>query len=876
MGRVGHKRMRTAIWLVNFINQKEINIIYCTISFANKKMKGVTIMRKIIKVLASLMLLLSLTPLLGKADNQQNPDVDLWNAVKPLSTTVTFLNTGAHPDDERSDLLAYLSRGLGVKSASVIANRGEGGQNEIGTELGDGLGIIRSNEMIEAAKITGVKAYHLSETTSDPIYDFGFSKSPEETLEKWGEEVTYERLIRFIRTYQPDIVMPSFRDVDNQHGHHRAMTILSERAFEDAADPSVFPEQLDEGLSVWQIKKLYLPAQSKETATTSIEIGDYDPIYQMSYPQLGEASRYLHKSQGMGRELPVEPRQAHLELIHNAVHAENNDLFAGIPYDLNDWAQIVPQNNLRIHLQKLQNELDDIINLYPKRDLILPKSQQALKNIQKLIVETNKSKMDTPLKNDLLHKLELKEEQLQEVSFVSSSLKVETVINSDVMTPGERTSVSMTITNEGNKMIKHIEPSLLAPENWEIGTEGNIKHLKPNESKTVTFKVTVPNDEEYFHPYDESILQSKIMFKENGAEAETILELDNTVAVLPEISISANPVNLMINTADVQEEVPVSVSVKNYFNGENNASVSLALPEGWTSEPEQVEVSFLERFDEKEVNFKIHPAGEVAEGNFSIDVLATSNGKTFDNTVQEIHYDHINDSYFLYSSAINGVAFELLKPDHLKVGYIESGFDTIADDLKNAGFDITKLTEEDLASADLSVYDSIVTGIRANLSRADLVQNNERLHEYVENGGHLVVQYHKPDDNWDAQTTAPYPLEIGTPSIRWRVTDENAEVTMTQPEHKLFNYPNNITNSDWDNWVQERGLYFPMNWDERYETFVSMADPDEDPFTSGILMAEYGEGTYLYTNLVFYRQIDNQVPGGYRIFTNLISYGTED
>ena len=286
--------------------------------------------------------------------------------------------------------------------------------------------------------------------------------------------------------------------------------------------------------------------------------------------------------------------------------------------------------------------------------------------------------------------------------------------------------------------------------------------------------------------------------------------------------------------------------------------------------------AFLERFDEQEISFTIHPAREVEEGNFSIDVLATSNGKTFDNTVQEIMYDHINDAYFLYSSAINGVAFELLKPDNLKVGYIESGFDTIADDLKNAGFDITKLAEEDLATGDLSVYDTIVTGIRANLSRADLVQNNERLHEYVENGGHLVVQYHKPGDNWDTQTSAPYPLEIGNPSIRWRVTDENAEVTMTQPEHKLFNYPNNITTSDWDNWVQERGLYFPMNWDERYETFVSMADPDEDPFAGGILMAEYGEGTYLYTNLVFYRQIDNQVPGGYRIFTNLISYGIED
>ena len=839
-------------------------------------MKGVTIMRKIFNVLTSVLLLLSMTPLFGNADDQPSPDVDLWNAVKPLSTTVTFLNTGAHPDDERSDLLAYLSRGLGVKSASLIANRGEGGQNEIGTELGDGLGIIRSNEMIEAAKINGVKAYHLSDTTSDLIYDFGFSKSPDETLEKWGEEITYERLIRFIRTYQPDIVMPSFRDVDNQHGHHRAMSILSVQAFEDAADPSIFSEQLDEGLSVWQIKKLYLPAESQNTATTSIEIGDYDPIYQMSYPQLGEASRYLHKSQGMGRDLPVEPRQAHLELIDIAVDAESNDLFAGIPYDLKEWAQVVPQNNLRVHLQELQNELDDIIKLYPERELILPKSQKALKDINKLIAETNKTKMDTSLKNDLLHKLKLKEEQLQEVSFVSSGLKVKTVIDSNVLTQGETTTVNMTITNEGGEMINDIAPSLLAPKNWLINTKGNIKHLKPNESKTVTFNVSVPDDEQYFHPYDESIIQSKITFKENGFETEKILELDNTVAVLPEISLASKPVNLMINTADIQEEVPVTVSVKNYFNGENNASVSLSLPEGWTSNPEQIEVSFSDRFDEHEISFTIHPASEVEEGNFSIDVLATSNGKTFDNTVQEIMYDHINDAYFLYSSAINGVAFELLKPDNLKVGYIESGFDTIADDLKNAGFDITKLSEDDLASGDLSVYNTIVTGIRANLSRADLVQNNERLHEYVENGGHLVVQYHKPGDNWDTQTSAPYPLEIGSPSIRWRVTDENAEVTMTQPEHKLFNYPNNITSSDWDNWVQERGLYFPMNWDERYETFVSMADPDEDPFAGGILMAEYGEGTYLYTNLVFYRQIDNQVPGGYRIFTNLISYGLED
>lgn len=366
-------------------------------------------MKKVLYYLLILLLIVSLIPLKGNAKEDVHHDVELWNAVKPLNTTVTFLNTGAHPDDERSDFLAYLSRGLGVKTSSLIANRGEGGQNEIGTELDNGLGIIRSNEMIEAAKITGVKAYHLSETTSDPIYDFGFSKSPDETLEKWGEELTYERFIRFIRTYQPDIVMPSFRDVESQHGHHRAITILSEQAFEDAADPTVFPEQLEEGLSTWQVKKLYLPAESEETATTSIEIGDYDPVYEMTYPQLGEESRYMHKSQGMGRDIPAEPRQTHLELIKEAVHTDYpNALFAGIPYNFNEWAEIVPAKNVKAKLNKLQQKLDEIVELYPDREAILSVSQSAHKDVKRIQKLVGKAKMPSNFKNDLLHKLELK------------------------------------------------------------------------------------------------------------------------------------------------------------------------------------------------------------------------------------------------------------------------------------------------------------------------------------------------------------------------------------------------------------------------------------------------------------------------------------
>ncbi|MFJ5761976.1 NEW3 domain-containing protein [Neobacillus sp. NPDC093182] len=833
-------------------------------------------MKKLFCLLMSILLLASLLPPNSLAQEQSKADVELWNVVKPLDTTVTFLNTGAHPDDERSDLLAYLSRGLGVKTASLIANRGEGGQNAIGNELGNALGIIRSNEMIEAAKIFGVKAYHLSETPSDAIYDFGFSKSPDETLSKWGEEVTYERLIKFIRTYQPDIVMPSFENVDSQHGHHRLMAILSEKAFKDAADPNIFPEQLKNGLQPWQIKKFYLPADNA-TATTSIEIGDFDPIYGMSYPQIGEASRYLHKSQGMGNDIPVSPRQAHLKLVESAVKTDSHDLFSGVPYDFHAWADIVPAANVSEQLDSLQNQLEEIIKLYPDRTSILPQSQKALGAVQKLISSTQSENLAANVKNDLLHKLEQKAEQLQQVSFVSSNLNVDLEIGSYVLTQGEKTQVTLKVTNDGQQKIQHIKAAILTPENWKHEGVSEVKHLKPGESKTVTFNVTVPANAEYYNPYGDAVLKAQLTFKENGVETTSVIDLDNTVSVLPEFSVTPDPVNITVNTANVQKEIPVHVKVKNYFNGSKNGTVSLNLPEGWVSQPAAADVSFTERNQVKEVSFTLVPPSTVAEGNFAIGAVAASDGKTFDTTVQEIKYDHINDAFFMYPSTINGVAFELLKPDNLKVGYIDSGFDTIADSLLNAGFDIKKLTPEDLATGDLSQYDTIVAGIRSTLGRPDVLSNNLRLLDYVNDGGHLVMQYVTSGDPWNNNRfTPPYPLIIGSPSIRVRVTDENAKVTVTQPEHELFNKPNKITDSDWDGWVQERALYFPTAWDTNYETFVSMADPGEAPFNSGILMAKSGEGTFLYTNLVFYRQINAQVPGGYRIFTNLISYGSNN
>lgn len=835
-------------------------------------------MKKVLITLLSLVFVLSLVPFTGSANESQKPDVELWNAVKPLETTVTFLNSGAHPDDERSDFLAYLSRGLGVKTSSLIANRGEGGQNEIGAELDNALGIIRSREMIEAAKITGVKAYHLSETTSDPIYDFGFSKTTEETLEKWGEDVTYERLIRFIRTYQPDILMPSFQDDDTQHGHHRTMTILSERAFKDAADPTVFPQQLKQGLSVWQVKKLYLPVSTKDKATTSIEIGSYDPIYGMTYPQLGEQSRYMHKSQGMGSDIPAAPRQVHLELKQTAVEMNGkSDLFAGVPYNFTEWSAKLPSSasKLKTEFINVQRNLNAVVAAYPNEQHVFTTSQTALSNVRSLSAQIKKAKLSTELKNDLHHKLSLKEEQLQTASYVSSGLDVQAKAASEILTKGQKTNVTVTVKNTGKQSLKNVAATLDVPKGWKAKTKSKAIKLAPNQSTTITYEIDVPKDADDYHAYNKPVLTTNISYQFGNTKTTVTEELEGTVAVLPDVSLTLSPEDIVVNTADGQKEIPVTVTVKNYRDGKTSADIALNTPKDWKVSPSKSTVSFMRKSEEKQVKFTLTPPKTIQDGEYSLTAQATVNGKTFNSTIQEISYDHIGTFYYQYPAAINTVAFELLKPASLKVGYIESGFDKVADYLSNAGLNITKLTATDLASGDLSQYDTIVTGIRAYLSREDLKANNARLLQYVENGGHLVVQYHKPGDGWDAQTTAPYPLTLGNPSIKWRVTDENATVSILKPESALFNYPNKITTKDWDNWVQERGLYFPMKWDPSFETFISMADPNEEPFYGGILMANYGKGTYLYTNLVLYRQIQGQVPGGYRILTNLMSYGAE-
>jgi LmbE family N-acetylglucosaminyl deacetylase len=829
------------------------------------------------KILLSLVLILSAFGTSSISFAKESPNLALWESVVPLTTTASFMNTGAHPDDERSHFLAYLSRGQGVDTSFLLSTRGQGGQNEIGSELGDGLGIIRTNELQASSKVLGIETFFLNEDFEDSIKDFGFSKTPEETLNKWGETETYERLIHDIRTFKPDIIMPSFRNVDSQHGHHRAMTLLTQKAFEDAADSSVFPEQLEDGLTTWQVKKLYLPAETEEQTTTSIQIGIYDEHYDMTYPQLGEKARYLHESQGMGRDVGDGPETVNLQLVKSTVGdipAHEESIYENIPYDFADYANTLSKggNKYKQKLIHLQKDLEKVKSAYPHHENVLTQAENAYKQLQKLMKQMEKdNKLSDDLRNTLNHKLQVKEEQLTNTMFTAAQLEVKVEVTDPQLTPDDTTNVSVLITNNGTSKIKDLSATLSIPEDWIVKGQHHSSSLAPGEEVTFDYNVKATS-RNYYDAYTPDAIEANIRFKVKGQTVTETFSPEERVALLPEVSVKPSPENLVINTKDIEESVTMDVEVEKFAEGALETYVSLQLPEGWTAEPESQEVSFGSDEQMKTISFTLTPSQNVEEGEFQIVPQAQIENETISKNVQIIQYDHIGTNYYVSDAAVNGVAFPLDYPEDLKIGYVDSGFDKVADQLSNVGMDITQLTEQDLASGDLSQYDTIVTGIRAYLSREDLLQHNERLLEYVNNGGHLVVQYNKPWDNWDTNTTAPYELEIGQPSIEWRVTDEDAPINVLKPEATIFNYPNKIKQSDWDGWVQERGLYFPMNWSDEFETYVSVADPGEDAFEGGILKADYGEGTYIYTNLVWYRQIQNQVPGGYRIFTNLVSY----
>ena len=762
--------------------------------------------------------------------------VALWQALSALKSCVSFMNTGAHPDDEDSSMLAVMRFRDGIDISYACSTRGEGGQNDIGTETAAALGTLRTAEMEAACDRLDLRMYWLSTSPDDPITDFGFSKSGVETLGKWGKDRTLARFVDIIRTERPDIICPTFLDVPGQHGHHRAMTQAAHDVMALAADPDFAGSDLP----VWQVKKMYLPAVSgagqaydddlpPPPMTLTISAKGRDPVTGWSYERIGQQSRALHATQAMGRWVPAgKESDAPLHLAHSIVDGPDMGLASGLAATLRDLD--VPL--IAADLVKAQDACDAAVAAFPDGPEVLSQGCIAIKAVRDAIASCPPAAVP-----DIGHKLHRKEQQLSQVIYLAAGVDVHAQLDAEILRPDDvSTWQSEVHVDEG-------EVSLAAklPKGWRSdGTQ-----------------ISLTTDAALSDPYPTTYLPNQptapcitVTLSVQDIEITQNVAFDVSPIVLPDRSAALSPAQDVINLADHRRSF--SISVRDVAPA--SALIGLKVPVGWT---------YAHTGDKLTVTVP----DNVTPGAY--DVALTLDGFAAQ-SVTHIRRNHISPRA-LVRRAVTQVAVVNAQLPDVRVGYIGGGNDRVCHWLDRLGATVTDLSDTQLNAATLADYDTLVVGIFAMKFCDGLAAAMPMIHEWTAAGGTLVTLYHRPWDNWDADNTAPFRLEIGQPSLRWRVTNERASVDVLEPQHPLLNTPNQISDSDWANWHKERGLYFAKDWGDAYVPLLAMKDDGEAPLKGAILAADVGKGRHVHTSLILHHQMEKLTPGAFHLMANLLA-----
>ncbi len=800
---------------------------------------------------------------------------DILQEIKKLNVVTNVLYIAAHPDDENTRLIAWLENEKLARTAYLSLTRGDGGQNLVGSEKGDAMGVLRTQELLEARKIDGAEQFF------SRAVDFGYSKTAEETLEIWDRDAVLADVVYTIRKFRPDVIVTRFPpDERAGHGHHTASAILAEEAFNMAGDETKFPEQL-EFVETWQAKRILwntsvwwdrqLPEKAaKADDYVKINIGDYNEILGLSYSEIASDSRSQHKSQGFGS---ARARGNQLEYLkHTAGEKATSDLFE----DINTtWSRVKGS-------EKVQEKLNQIIANY---DLSNPsKSVKDLVALYALIENLGEE-----------YYAKEKLESLSKVIKAAAGIYVEFLAEdynhpAFQLTPVNGEAVFIVRTDVAVK-IKSINPP--------IDTTYEAIELKENESTSFSFhhEIAIHPSNPYWldRAFDEKNMGMSNMddiitawtaqygMPENVPKVafDYVLniagvditfnqaidykwtdrvdgELHRDLIVSPEIT--ATPAEkVFLFTKEEAQSIDVLIeankdSIKN--------SIKLIAPDGWQVEPEQIDFELSFKGQQKSVSFSLSPPKDASVGEISFQFE-----KMRASAVQRVDYPHIKPQIMFPWAKAKVVKMDLNKSVQ-KLGYVIGSGDEVAENLSQIGFEVESFEASELAIRDLSKYDAILVGIRAYNTEEAMVNGNNILNEYIKNGGNVIVQYNT-NRGLKAENIGPYPFQLS----RNRVTKEEAAPSFLNPKHALLNTPNKLSRSDFDGWVQERGLYFAGEWDNEYEAVIAWNDPGESPQEGSILVAKYGEGHFIYTGISFFRQLPAGVPGAYRLLTNMISYG---
>ena len=782
---------------------------------------------------------------------QENPRaIRMWRALQPLRSCVSFMNTGAHPDDETTTMLAALGLRDGVKISQACANRGEGGQNAIGAEMSRDLGAVRTREMERAAGVINMTHYWLSESPEDTIFDFGFSKSGNETLAKWGEQRLLERFVLILRRERPDIVCTTFLDIPGQHGHHQAMTRSAFKAVLLAADPAAFPKQ---NIGVWQVKKLYLPAWSgagdaydddepPPPETTRVDATGSDPVLGADYTQIAQASRRYHRTQGMGNW--VEPGQPsiwplNLAWVSEGVPQSEPSVFSGLPRDLGELAKYANAQNLENPLSRAQAAINSAIAAWPDYRLIRKYALEALS-----AMNSARDNCSDKAKGEVLHRLSDKQRQLSNVLALSRDLRYRVSFSANEVRGGE----SFSVDTEIYAPELAVTPRIKLPSGWKAD---------PWQNGCCT--VSVPKNVNASDPYPDTWFPDRanetvhvvLNWRDGDQEHSLSVDPEERLQVLPTPSATLSQTAAILNLSN-----RIDINLKFSQTHPKEAHVKLQSGEEWNVE-------------QVEAQFSVQPNKGVKEGLYELPLLL-DNIPAFN--ILWMEYPHTGTTNRTEPLSLKIRVMDVALPKG-KIAYIGGGNDQVDYWLRKLGVKIDNLSSEAVKDVEFSAYDTILVGIFAFRACTNLQDRLNDLHEWVVDGGNLVTLYHRPWDNWDPETTPPAYLLIGKPSLRWRVTDENADVSHLAPDHPLLNVPNKITSDDWQGWDKERGLYFAAKWDDAYVPLLEMADPDEAPLKGALLSAVIGKGRHTHTSLILHHQLEKLVPGAYRLLANLLHSG---
>ena len=823
----------------------------------------------------------------------------LSQVLKRLDVIGSVLHTGAHPDDENSALLAWLARGQGVRTAYLSATRGEGGVNLVGPELFEALGVIRTEELYGARRLDHAQQFFT------PNYEFGFSKSAEDTFGKWGREQILGDFVRVIRYFRPEIIISRFTGTPRDgHGHHQVAGIITQEAFKAAADPNRFPEYG----KPWQAKKLYLnvggggapgaPGANDQPQTPppglDINTGEFDPALGRSYSEIATEGRSLHRSQAQGGAQERGPRPTRVQLVQKTVNVSDlAPLFSGVLYKLTDLAQL--DSAISSDLTTLEQRITAIrqkVNLLRPAE-IMPDLAAALKQLQQIKARATHE--------HVRFLLEQKEEDFQEAFRLASGLVIDVLASDDTLVPGQEFNLTVSVINGGPYEFSSLRATTDLPQGWDAVYDSSTGSLRPGQRLDQKFKVKVSPNAEFTQPYwlreprrgdrfvwpasstlpmetplfvtrAEVDYQGTTISMKQPAEFRRVDRMygEQRVAlkVVPALSVTINP-DIAIVPLTGNRRKDFTVTVENQRTTPVNTDVSLVTPSGWTATPATRTVNFTQQGEKASLQFTVSvPA---TAGDFVVRAVAKAGNTEIRNGYTVVSYPHIETRY-IYSPAESKVEVLDVKTRVTSVGYIEGTGDAIPDALRQLGMNVTVLSPQDVATSDLSRFPAIVLGVRAYAVRDDLRAYNKKLLDYVSNGGTLVAQYNRGNELGNLQI-GPYPFTA--PNVNQnnqeRVTREDAPVKILEPNNSLLNVPNKITEKDFDNWVDERGTFFLRTWDPRYVPLLESHDPGEEARQGGLVVAKYGKGSYVYAGYSFFRQLPAGVKGAYRLFANLVS-----